>query len=551
MALYQDNNREIRYLNNTEREQKIIGNYYRDIIRQYGVDVNYYKLRIPYMEQFKTIVDQNTVLLHAYGYDEEPDYSVSANMISYMEVQDDLLQLDKYGIIPNTTVNFWFDREDFACALAQKMGQLKEYKVKEAEFVLEVPECPEDAIPYDFHGETYTYSLSDDIFPYAIGFDVPETFETEILSGRFAVTIGPYELEKEYTVPCQVLDHGEVDIKIPTNVYTANSFKRRITNDDFVETLLFLTYKVTRVQVGRNDEYKYVLHGRLHGGVLFNDVTQIGKYSDLIHPEVGDVVTIGFPNGDSRQQYEITECTDKRITNDGINPLLGQYVWVCKAKRRLDNDEGLPEGNQDNDRIKEGLELLNNSDEVIAGKIGDYDEQDNDAVYGGYERRLDSHDSRRVDVDRKNHKMEFVDQGQWIELFVFADDSMLVTDGYELYYVDSKRQCAKITMAEDVQTIPQNLVASGIQYLKATDNALWFVNFDNRACKICEDPDITRGEVEMCLNSLVDTTIDGPTQNGKRQYFYKFRESRTVLMSLNDGLYCRFGNKNGDIVKLA
>lgn len=94
-------------------------------------------------------------------------------------------------------------------------------------------------------------------------------------------------------------------------------------------------------------------------------------------------------------------------------------------------------------------------------------------------------------------------------------------------------------------------MASGIQYLKATDNALWFVNFDNRACKICEDPDITRGEVEMCLNSLIDTTIDGPTQNGKRQYFYKFRESRTVLMSLNDGLYCRFGNKNGDIVKLA
>lgn len=49
MALYQDNNREIRYLNNTEREQKVIGNYYRDIIRQYGVDVNYYKLKIPYM----------------------------------------------------------------------------------------------------------------------------------------------------------------------------------------------------------------------------------------------------------------------------------------------------------------------------------------------------------------------------------------------------------------------------------------------------------------------------------------------------------------------
>jgi len=122
MALYQDNNREIRYLKNTEREQKIIGNYYRDIIRQYGIDVNYYKLKVPYFEQYKTVVDQNALLRHAYGYDEEPDYSVSADMISYMEVNDDLLQLDKYGIVPNTTVNFWFDREDFACCLAQKMG---------------------------------------------------------------------------------------------------------------------------------------------------------------------------------------------------------------------------------------------------------------------------------------------------------------------------------------------------------------------------------------------------------------------------------------------
>lgn len=90
-----------------------------------------------------------------------------------------------------------------------------------------------------------------------------------------------------------------------------------------------------------------------------------------------------------------------------------------------------------------------------------------------------------------------------------------MTDGYELYYVDSKTQCYKITMVEDVRTIAENLVASGIQYLKATDNALFFVNFDNRVCKICEDPDITQGEIELCINSLVDTTFDGPSHNEK------------------------------------
>ena len=91
MALYQKNNREIRYMKNLERESKIIGNYYRIIIRSYGIDVNYFKLKVPYFEEFKPVIDQNAVLRQAYGYEQNPDYSVSAEMISYMEVQDDLL----------------------------------------------------------------------------------------------------------------------------------------------------------------------------------------------------------------------------------------------------------------------------------------------------------------------------------------------------------------------------------------------------------------------------------------------------------------------------
>ena len=82
------------------------------------MNVNYYKSSLPNMETFKPIIDENTIIRHAYGYDDSIDYSLSTTMIAYMEVQDDLLSLDKYGIIPNTAVNFWFDRLDFACALA-------------------------------------------------------------------------------------------------------------------------------------------------------------------------------------------------------------------------------------------------------------------------------------------------------------------------------------------------------------------------------------------------------------------------------------------------
>jgi hypothetical protein len=107
-------------------------------------------------------------------------------------------------------------------------------------------------------------------------------------------------VDKEYTVICNVLEHDSVNIQIPTNEYTANSFKRKITNSEFVETMLFLTYKVSKISIG-DGKYKFILHGKLHGGVLFNDTFKIGKYMDKIHPDVGDVITIGFPNQNSRQ----------------------------------------------------------------------------------------------------------------------------------------------------------------------------------------------------------------------------------------------------------
>ena len=37
--------------------------------------------------------------------------------------------------------------------------------------------------------------------------------------------------------------------------------------------------------------------------------------------------------------YEITNIADRTITPDGINPLLGKYVWKCNATRRYDSYE--------------------------------------------------------------------------------------------------------------------------------------------------------------------------------------------------------------------
>lgn len=127
--------------------------------------------------------------------------------------------------------------------------------------------------------------------------------------------------------------------------------------------MLFLTYKVSKVKTGEG--YKFILKGHLHGSILFHDLTKVGKYMEMIHPDVGDIVTIDFPDENNRQQFEITDCYDKNLTNDGINPLLHKYVWKCKARRYINSGEDFPEKNEGNERWEEKIDFLNNADEEI------------------------------------------------------------------------------------------------------------------------------------------------------------------------------------------
>lgn len=623
MAIIQSKERDgVRYLKrkNLEHEAKIVGNYYKDIIQQYGVDCNYYKLKIPYAEYFLPILDHNNVILAAYGMDSHPDYHISSDMVTFCEVENDIFQLNKYGITPNTDVNFYFDINQFACSLAHSLGQLKEYRIHETDVDVEIPENTSAYVEYDTNGngciETYTklsaeyfddmgygistwyqlssismqtgqlvgevscvseeefekvrdtftserFYLSDDIFPYLIGCGYSERFYSDILSGRLSASIGPYTLSSdgsggfispEYTVMCDCVEHGDAKVDFPVNPYIYKSFEYEIRNKTFLDTMIYLTYTVRKIRTGTdvsgNPKYKCVLHGKLHGGVLFRDIFAIGKYIEKIHPEVGDIVTIDFPDNKSRQQYEITDCFDTNLGNDGINPLLHKYVWKCKARRRIDCGEDFPEGNEANDQIQEKQDLILDHQEEIAKKISVYDDETSDGVYGGYEKDPSNYDTKKV-INNKVTDYTFIDDGSYLKLHKFGDGNMIVTDGYELFFVVNGSSMIKLTLVEEVETIKVNYVATGIDYIKATDNSLYFVNFDNRPCKICEDEDFTRGEYELCLNSLVDTTLKIKDQNVDGDYFYKFNGSETMLMSLNNNLYCRFGNKNHKLIKLS
>lgn len=562
MAVIQSKQKDLRFLKrqNLEEEAKVIGNYYRDIISQYGVDCNYYKIKIPYAEYFKPILDHNNVIQAAYGQFSHPDYRLSTDTVTYVTVEDDIFQLNKFGLSPNTDVTFYFDINQFACDFAYCLGQIKEYKIHETEIVVEVPENTEEYEEYvDKDGNTQRYRLNGNIFPYLLGAGYTETFQTDILSGYLSATIDNYELDKEYVVQCQCLQHNEANVSFPVNPFIYNSFDYKVTNRDFLDPLILLKYKVSRIKHSEDEDgnpvYKNVLRGTLYGAVLFRDINRIGKYLEKIHPEVGDIVTIDFPDNKSRQQYEITDCFDTELGNDGINPLLHKYVWKCKARRYIPCGEDFPEKNEANDQIQEKHDLNSNFEELVDKQISTYDEENNDAVYGGYERDYRDYDIKKVNNDDKTERMTFIDDGSYLNLHTFGDGSRLVTDGYELFFVvhgsDDGYEFTKLSLLEDSNVVKDNLVASGIDYLKATDNALYFINFDNKSLRLCEDTEVTQGEIEMCLNSLLETTLKIKDQNKDGDYFYKFNSSETLLFSFNKSLYCRFGNKNHKVVKLA
>lgn len=102
MSVIQSTQPEIRYLRrkNLDEEARIIGNWYRDCIRMYGIDCVYWKLNTGFFDDFKKVIDQNTVLKRAYGYEITPQYDVSAEMVAFAEVDQDIFALNKYGIIP-------------------------------------------------------------------------------------------------------------------------------------------------------------------------------------------------------------------------------------------------------------------------------------------------------------------------------------------------------------------------------------------------------------------------------------------------------------------
>lgn len=543
MSVIQSTQPELRYSkrSNLEHEARIVGNYYRDLIRSYGIDCIYHKLDTKEFENFKNIIDKNTILKHAYGYNFDPDYSMSAHMLTYMEVENDIFQLNKYGLNPNMDVNFYFENNDFACALATKLGQYKEYPIKEIEIHCEVPECNSDFIEYidKNTGETKKDYLSSHVFPYNLGMGYNEYFYCENLSGKLNVEIDGYEVGKKTTIVCNPYEHTDFSVEFDSNTDLYKSMKHKIENDDYVETMLYLTYVVDKVTIGKN-KYKYILNGKIHGNVLFYDIKSLGKYIEKIHPSVGDIVTIDFPDEKNREKYEITECFDKQLTQDGISPLLHKYIWKCKARRYVDSYNDTIEQSEADERLQEKKEYEQAVNEEIAKQISIYDDNQ-DAAYGGYE--FDANTAKnydRQDVRNIEHvKYEYISGSQLIDIMCFECGSKLCTDGYNLIFITENNDAYIVATSETTRVVNAAVFESNAKWLKATDSQVYFTNIEGITTVIAYD-DTIEPIKEINLASTYGFTIDNDNINSKNESFVKFKGCRTYLFATSDKLFVTF-----------
>lgn len=587
MSVLQSQQKELRYLkrNALQQESRIIGNALRDQIRAYGVDCIYYKLNETGYVDFKKIINENTILRRAYGYNENPDYSMSVHMITYADVQTDIFQLNKYGHIPNAEIDFNFDKIDFACALATKYGQLKEYQVENTPVYCNIPAFPDEISSNPFiigkapsqaqyfcemlsgwymaKIDEYEYNeisnvvvstiVSNDVSSNVVLDDVDVGSKYNIVSNIVStiisndtlcdVTISCFNTH-EYTISCVPYSHTDFNISFPANEDLYKSLKYEIQNDDFIETKLWLTFIINQIKTA-NGHVKNILSGYVHGSLLFFDIDMLGKYVSVVRPAIGDLIAIDFPDNENREMYEITDCFDKQLTQDGISPLLHNYIWKCKAKRYVNAHEEQAPVNEADKRVEEREMYDQLVDGVVADEVSMYDDISagikEDAVYGGYDSVIKTYDNQVVHPSQE--KYDYIDDGTGIVLMKFKMGSRLLTNGYDLIFINNEQDAYAIATNSIPTPTDACVFEQDLRWLKATDNQVVFVNIEGESTAIATNGHATQGEIEICLNSLYDKTLDsGKPINGEDQSFFKFKGTRSYLWSDGKHLFAKLAS---------
>lgn len=144
--------------------------------------------------------------------------------------------------------------------------------------------------------------------------------------------------------------------------------------------------------------------------------------------------------------------------------------------------------NEANERVEESLMEEQVMREEAAKKISVY-EDGQDKVYGGYDGTMTEYDKETVHL-KKRSTYEYLPSGMAIDLLEFENGTKLVTNGYDLTYVDSKGQATDIIFdnkRRHAKELNGALYDEGLRYLKATDDIVVFVNLEGTSFTVACD----------------------------------------------------------------
>lgn len=540
---------ELRYLkyDNLKQEARIIANYYHDIIHSYGMDCTYYKMSVDLPPEFEKVIKSNNTLKQAYGYDDDPNFSLSCNLITYTEIDDDIFILDRLGKSNTPKVNFYFDITDFATKFMTKLGQFKEYKCIPIQISGNITENNRIIFQTDISSEVLTGKVSCNFLTDFDGGYSNSEFDGNINTnnGRIpnvssvidpivnVVYNGGTATPKIYPIKgiatCLVTEHSQPKFSIPVNEYLARSFTYNAENGD-VATAAYFKYSI-------NEDRSYT--GTLYATVLYYDLKTVSKFAQNIHPEVGDVISLDTSFGP--QIYEITDSNNQNLTNTGINPLVHKYIWKCEATRRIashDNgpmSEGMIQAHEN--LLKETISRNSYSNALEAYP------DDSDLIYGGFKGNTyqESSNSSGDTGITWDESISYTDNNI-VNIFNFTNGSKLITDGYNLYFKNINDQITKISTfsepTEDIDKLPVNL-----RYLKADAGNIYFQNILGDYIKLVGSSDMSDYNIDIANISYDNSDLNSPDMN-----FYKFSNCKTILFASQFNLFAKLENNDEFIV---
>lgn len=464
-------------MQNLYAESQIHENYVRDQIRAYGQDIRYWKLKTPYPEVFKPILDANNLAIHAYGEGYVQEWEDPVPMIALLKFESDGINLNAFGIIPDSTITMWLDQTDFAISLARKLSQWREYKVVgKSEFILDFDDDQDlisnrDNIIIDFHTDLFDGVLRANI--------TDRTLDQLLVPQNCEEIKSPLPI----SIPCDILEHG--DLKIDTGRINPLLYKGDHYDpfeDDMVDCHLHL--EVTSVQKDSTGMLRIM--GGIRGGVIYHDTEVIGKYIDKVKPEVGDLIDVPVPAEDGslgvyRQKYEIVQIVENGANDATMNPFLRKYIYEISLRAYVASGQTEPDEQKDKEEKKDTLDLVSQAAENAAKKLGLYEDFE-DNVYGGFQ-RVNHRTGSSVQRDASLSKVNNFDPPTQKEiqekklkrsvtaLFAFKDQKMvlsLISDPR------NNNSYLKLSPLKKSTILPEGF--QYIEYLRADDDNLVLVD---------------------------------------------------------------------------